>query len=391
MKVVINKSERLLRAPQALTSSMKLTEKLLKSRGLEYIDLDPVRPEMPGYEPLIDKLKESRMDENIGAAKTDINHLKGKLAEFYQDIYGRKLHPAKDIVITPGSRATVVLLCLGLINPGEVIALPDPGLAMYRLAAVMAGGSPLAYGLLEKNDYLPNLSALFEPPAKNLKLVFLNYPHNPTGAEAELFFYRDLINKLRYENILLVLDSPYCGISEPPIDLPLQLKKADNLFIELHSFGYPYGLEGLGFAIGHRGAIANLDQAIQAGGFHPTRAQVTHARIALDFHSELSGSFLKKISARRAILADGLKEIGWKVRSGRLGPFIWARTPTWATSVGFTRKLFLRTGVRARPGTDFGENGEGYLRFSLTSSNQQISKALENIRDKQSMYRKRGC
>jgi len=390
MKVVINKSERLLKAPQALTGSMKLTEKLLKSRGLEYIDLDPVKPEMPDYEPFLDKLKESQMQENIGADKADINRLKERLAGFYQDIYGRKLHPAKDIAITPGNRATALLLCLGLINPGEVIALPDPGLAMYRLAAVMAGAMPLTYGLLEKNDYLPNLSALFEPPAKNLRLVFLNYPHNPTGAEAELFFYRDLINKLRYENILLALDSPYCGISDPPTDLPLQLKKADNLFIELHSFGFPYGLEGLGFAIGHRGAIANLDQAIQAGGFHPSRAQVAYAQIALDYHKELSESYLKRISIRRAILADGLKEIGWKVRSGRLGPFVWAKTPTWATSVGFVRKLFIRTGVRTRPGTDFGENGEGYLRFSLTSSNQQISKALENIRDKQSMYRKRG-
>jgi len=390
MKVVINKSERLLKAPQALTSSMKLTEKLLKSRGLEYIDLDSVKPELPDYEPFLGKLKEAKSQENISATKADISRLKERLAGYYQAIYGRKLNPVKDIVITPGSRSTVILLCLGLVNSGDIVALPDPGLAMYRLAAVMAGASPFAYGLLEKNDYLPNLSALFEPPAKNLRLVFLNYPHNPTGAEAELFFYRDLINQLRYENILLVLDSPYCGVPEPPIDLPLQLKKADNLFLELHSFGFPYGLDGLGFAIGHRGAIAILDQAIQAGGFQPTQAAVAYARIALDFHKELSESYSKKISLRRGILADGLKEIGWKVRSGRLGPFIWAKTPTWATSVGFTRKLFIRTGVRARPGMDFGENGEGYLRLSLTTSNQQISKALENIRAKQSMYRKRG-
>ncbi|MCP4583020.1 MAG: aminotransferase class I/II-fold pyridoxal phosphate-dependent enzyme [candidate division Zixibacteria bacterium] len=390
MKVVINKSERFLRAPQALMGSMRLSEKLLKRRGLEYINLDPVVPELPECEPFIEKLKQSNMSENTGAAPGEISELKEKLATVYQEIYNRKLNPAKDITITPGNRATATLLCLGLVNPGEVVAMPDPGLAMYRLAAVMAGATPQTYALLEKNDYLPNLSALFEPPPKNLNLVFLNYPHNPTGAEAELYFYRDLVNQLRYENILVVLDSPFCGPCEPQIELPLQLKKAIHLLLELHSFGFPYGLEGLGFAIGHRGAVSNLEQIIQASGFHPTKAQVIYALTAMKYHQELSGEFAGKINHRRNLLADGLKEIGWKVKSGRMAPYIWAKTPAWATSTGFTRKLFLRTGVKARPGSDFGEHGEGYLRFSLTTSNEKISMALENIRNKPSLYRKRG-
>jgi len=390
MKVVINRSERFLRAPQALMGSMRLSEKLLQRRGLEYIDLDPVVPELPDCEPFIEKLNQLNMPENTTANPAEITELKEKLANLYEGIYNRKLNPAKDIAITPGCRATALLLCLGFVNPGEAVAMPDPGLAMYRLATVMAGAVPQTYTLLDKNDYLPNLSALFEPPPKNLNLVFLNYPHNPTGAEAELYFYRDLINQLRYENILVVLDSPYCGQCEPQIELPLQLKKAINLLLELHSFGFPYGLEGLGFAIGHRGAVSNLDQVIQASGFHPTKAQITYALTALDYHKELSAEFTGKISHRRNLLADGLKEIGWKVKSGRVAPYFWAKTPAWATSAGFTRKLFLRTGVKARPGSDFGENGEGYIRFSLTSPNDKILTALENIRNKPSLYRKRG-
>ncbi len=242
----------------------------------------------------------------------------------------------------------------------------------------------------EKKAYLPNISALFEPPPKNLKLVFLNYPHNPTGAEAELYFYRDLIQKLRYDNILIVLDSPYCGISEPPIELPLQQKRGMHLFLELHSFGFPYGLDNLGFAIGHRGAITNLQQTIQACGFHPTKGQIKYALIAIENHNEFSELYTNRITARRKLLTDGLKEIGWKIKPSRLTPFIWVKTPPWATSVGFARKIFANTGVRARPGTDFGENGEGHLRLSLTTSEEKISKALENIRKNPTMFQKRG-
>ena len=261
---------------------------------------------------------------------------------------------------------------------------------MYRLAAIMAGAEPKPYALLEKNDYLPNLSGLLEPPPKNLNLIFLNYPHNPTGAEADSYFYRDLINSLRYENILVVVDTPYCGPSDPMIDLPLKVKKAKNQLLELHSFGYPYGLDGLGFAIGHRGAIAALQQMTHAIGFRPTNGQINYALAALRTHEELASEYTSRIAARRKVLGDGLKKIGWQVRTGRSAPFIWAKAPVWATAAGFARKLFMRTGVRARPGTDFGENGEGYLRFSLTAPDDKIARALENIQNKPSMYRKRG-
>ncbi|MCD6162909.1 MAG: aminotransferase class I/II-fold pyridoxal phosphate-dependent enzyme [candidate division Zixibacteria bacterium] len=390
MKVIIDKSERFLRTPQTMMGNMRLTGKLLERRGMEYIDLNSVVPELPDYQPFIDKLKSSDMHDITYAGDDEISLLKEKLAQMHQEIYNRKINPVKDIAITPGNRITAMLLCLGFANNSDVVALPDPGLAMYRMAAVMAGAVPKTYSLLEKNDYLPNLNALFEPPPKNLKLVFLNYPHNPTGAEAELYFYRDLINQLRYENILLVLDSPFCGSSDPAIEFPLQLKKAKHLFVELHSFGFPYGLEGLGFAIGHRGAIDNITQIIKFSGYYPTRSQVKYALTALEFHNELSERFVSIISERRKLLADGLKEIGWKIRAGRLAPFIWAKVPPWATSVGFTRKMFVRTGVWAKPGTDFGENGEGYLRLSLTISNEKIGKALNNISEKSSMLRKRG-
>jgi len=369
---------------------MRVAEMFLKPRGLEYIDLDSIIPERPDNAPFLEALKAVQIYDLSPADNALLVKLREKIAEQCGQLYGHKLHPIRDIAITPGSRTTAMLVCLALVNPGDAVAVPDPGLAMYRMAVAMSGATALTYTLLEKNDYLPNVAALMEPPPKKLKLIFLNYPHNPTGAEAEAYFYRDLIKALRFDNVLLVLDSPYSGTSEPAIDLPLQTRKASHLFLELHSFAFPFGVEGMGFASGNRDAIANLDQIIHLSGFRPSRAQVSYILTALEHHRELSGYYIQTMAERRRLLADGLKEIGWKVRAGRLVPFIWARIPAWATSAGFARKLFVSTGVWARPGTDFGENGEGYLRLSLTAPKGKLAKALENIRAKPSMLRKKG-
>jgi LL-diaminopimelate aminotransferase len=389
MKVLIDKSDRLQKAPQALLGVMRLTEKSFKARGLEHIDLDSIVPELPDHLPFIEAIRQENLAPATPAGETDTVALKEAIAEIYSGIYGRPIHPVKEIALTPGSRSTIVLLCLGMLNPDNVVALPDPGLAMYRLGAIMAGATPLAYPLLEKNDYLPNINSLLERPPRNLRLIIMNYPHIPTGAEADLFFYRDLLGRLRRHNILVALDCPFIGQIEPPIELPLQLRKAAKHVIELHSFGIPYGLNGLGFAIGHPGAIAVLNQVADICGFHPFQSQIKYALLGLKYHSELAALFAQKISERRRILGDGLRELGWKIRAARQGPFIWAKIPSRATSVGFARKMFIRTGVRARAGSDFGEHGEGYLRLSLTADIGILEKALENIRKDAGMHQKR--
>jgi LL-diaminopimelate aminotransferase len=389
MKVVVDKSERLQKSPRALLGTMRLTERLLKPRGLEYIDLDSILPEAPDYQPFLDELYKAKLLPGIPASAADIFTLKDKLAAFYSEIYGRPINPIKEIVLTPGSRMTVMLLCIGMINPDDIVAHPDPGLPMYRLGAIMSGGKPQAYSLLERNEYLPNLESLTEKPAKNLKLLYLNYPHNPTGAEADLYFYRDLMARLRKFNTLIALDCPMAGQSDPPVELPLQLRRGADHFVELHSFGFPYGLDGLGFAIGHQGAVAVLNQAAEACGYHPLQAEVKYAEIAIKYHAELASTFAKRIAERRRLVGDKLKEMGWTIRTARHGPFIWAGIPSRATAVGFSRKMFIRSGVRARAGSDFGEQGEGYLRLSLTVDIDKLETALENIGKNASMYQRR--
>ena len=390
MKVMIDKSDRLQRAPRALLGTMRLAERLLKPRGLEYIDLDSILPEMPDYAPFLEQLKSPEFSSPTRAAESEIDSLKETLAEFYGKIYGQPVNPHSETALTPGHRSPVMMLCLGIVNPDDAVGFADPGLAIYRLGAVMAGANPFIYALHEKNDFLPNLDSIFDSPPKKLRLLFLNYPNNPTGAEADLYFYQELAARLRKKNILAVLDCPYTGVIEPGIDLPLQLRHGAKYFLELHSFAFPYGLDGFGFAIGHKGAIAALEQMSEAVGFHPTRAQVHYARLAMQNHDRLAESYFNRIAERRRLLSDGLKDIGWAIRNARHGPFIWAKIPSRATSVGFARTLFIRTGVRARAGSDFGEQGEGHLRISLTADMQTLIKALEIIRKHPTLYRRRG-
>lgn len=389
MKVVVDKSERLQKSPRALLGAMRLTERLLKPRGLEYIDLDSVLPELPGYQPFLDEIREEKLIPSMPATLSEIAVFKEKLAALYTDIYGHPVNPVKEIALTPGNRMTAMLLCAGIINPNDIVAYPDPGLPMYRLGAILAGGKPQPYMLLERNEYLPNLESLADKPPKNFKLLFLNYPHNPTGAEADLYFYRDLMARLRKFNTLIALDCPFTGQSDPQIELPLQLRRGADYFIELHSCGFPFGLYGLGFAIGHQGAVAVLNQTADACGYHPLQAEIKYAEIAIKYHKELALDFAHKIAEKRKLVGDKLKEMGWIIRTARHGPFIWAAIPSRATAVGFARKIFIRSGVRVRAGSDFGEQGEGYLRLSLTVDMAKLETALENIGKNASMYQRR--
>lgn len=389
MKVVVDKSERLQKSPRALLGTMRLTERLLKPRGLEYIDLDSVLPEIPDFSPFLEDIRRANLLPGIPATAADIASLKEKIAAIYADIYNHPVNALKEITLTPGGRMAAMLLCTGIINPNDIVAHPDPGLPMYRLGAILAGGKPQAYTLLERNEYLPNLESLTDKQPKNLKLLFLNYPHNPTGAEADLYFYRDLVARLRKFNTLIALDCSFTGQSEPPIELPLQLRRGTNHFIELHSFGFPYGLQGLGFAIGHPGAVAVLNQTADACGYHPLQAEVKYAEIAIKYRTELVTEYTNKIAEKRRLVGDRLKEMGWVVRTARHGPFIWAGIPLRTTAVGFARKMFIRSGVRARAGSDFGEQGEGYLRLSLTVDMAKLETALENMSKHASMYQRR--
>jgi aspartate/methionine/tyrosine aminotransferase len=386
MRVVVNKAERLWKIPQSVLGSMRFSHKRLAARHVDLIDLHSFVPEIPG------NLLEF-MNRYHPAGTTPDPQLAARLAEKialkHLSFRSVALDPEKEIAITPGVTATAMLLCLGLLNSGDPAAYPDPGAQYFRTAICLADGSPRKYSLLESNDYIINISALSSSAYKKTKMLFVNYPHDPTGATADYYFYRELFRSLRSTNVLLVADCAHVHPGNPDPAGPLQIKNAVGKAVELHSFSATFGLSGLGFAVGHKDAIAIIKSLLSMQGFTPSSYALGWAIAAFDRQDESFQCRMETLKNRRELLSDGLKKLDWRIRSGRLTPFIWARPPYRYTSAAFARRLFIKAGVKVDPGSDFGEGGEGWLRFSLSPDETVLTEALRRLREHSKLWQRK--
>lgn len=380
MKIIIDKAERLWRVPHPALGPMSFARKRLAGRGVELIDLCSLASEFPDIKPFFDSFDKSEISETGKPANQElISRLKARIAEKHLPLTSVITNSEKEIVLTPGIRMAATFLALSLLNPGDAAAYPDPGMQYFRSAICLADGTPSGYLLNERNDYVANISALTQPPLKKLKILYLNYPHNPTGAVVDSYFYRDLLRSIKFENILVVLDCAYIHPGDPDAASILQVKGSRKKALELHSFSATFGLNGLGFAIGHRDVVSILEGLLDATGFSPDAHQVTTAMKCLDQAGEIFAARTESLKKRREILSSGLKKIGWRLRETKSVPFVWVKTPAWSSSLAFARRLFSKAGVRVTPGSDFGEGGEGWLRITLHPDEKILREALDRI------------
>jgi LL-diaminopimelate aminotransferase len=386
MKVVINKADRLWKFPQPVLGGMHFTQKRLVARHVELIDLESFIPEIPI------SLRKPNNDSDSSNSISDPElaaRLAEKIAARHLSLKSISLDPEKEIAITPGIRASAMMLTLGMLNPGDTAAYPDPGMPYIRTAICMADGTPRKYSLLESNDYIINISSLLGAPSKKLKVLFVNYPHDPTGAIVDFYFYRELLKSFRLVNCLIAADCAYIYPGNPDPAGPLQIKNATGKAIEFHSFATTLGLPGLGFAVGHKDVITILKALLAAQGFTPPNRSLSWAISALDYQEEAFQSRMDTLKSRREILSEGLKELGWKVRGCRLTPFIWARPEVHTSSAAFARRLYAKAGVKVAPGSDFGEAGEGWLRLSLSCDEKALSEALKRLAEHSKIWQRK--
>jgi aminotransferase len=359
---------------------MSFARKRLAGRGVELIDLGSLVSEFHDVIPFMHSFDKPTMAETGKPADQElISGLKARIAEKHLPLGSAITNSEKEVVLTPGIRTAATFLALSLLNPGDVAAYPDPGMQYFRSAICLADGMPSGYPLSERNDYVPNISALTQPPPKKLKILYLNHPHNPTGATVDGYFYRDLLGSIKFENILVVLDCAYIHPGDPDAATILQVKGSRKKVLELHSFATAFGLNGLGFAVGHRDVVSILEGLLDATGFTPDAHRVTTAMKCLDQAGEIFAAKTESLKKRREILSSGLKEIGWRLREARSVPFVWVKPPAWSSSLAFARRLFSKAGVRVAPGSDFGEGGEGWLRMTLHPDERILREALDRI------------
>jgi LL-diaminopimelate aminotransferase len=340
--------------------------------GADVIDLGIGDPDMPTPQPVIDALAKAvqnpathRYDETARGWAPFLR----AAAVWYEREFGVRLDPDKNFGQLIGSKEGLAHLAWAYADPGDVVITPNPGYTVYKVNSQMAGAEVYETPLKEENGFLPVLEDIPSEIARRAKLFYVCYPHNPTGAIATPDFYQDLVAFCRQNDILLVNDMAYATVAFDGYRNPtvMQVRGAEDIAIEFHSLSKMFNMTGwrLGFALGNADAVQTLQRLksnIDSKAF-PAIAEAG-AYALTDLNNDDTLAIYEK---RRDFLCDGLNSIGWRVNKPKATFYVWARVPREdMTSAEFCAELLKRAHIVAIPGTGYGDQGEGYVRMSLT-------------------------
>jgi LL-diaminopimelate aminotransferase len=391
-RVIIEKAERLQKLPPSPFLEAERIKKALHKRGVQIMDLGELSLD-PSLRGNILSSVSIETQEIFDPADPGIcEDLKKQIADWLEQKYQVRASPEKEIFPFAGKKKIIYDLLLSFINPGEKVVFPDPCDPIYKGGAIFAGGEGMTLPLLERNDYLPNLETLSYPKSTSnfSKVLFLNYPHNPTSAVADPEFFKELVKWASKRNILLVHDASYneiCYDGYVPTCL-LQIKGAKKIGVELFFF-YPLTGIGFGFLAGNRQIISQVEATEKLFGYQLSHIMLELGLVILKNYSSIAEQNNLEFAKRKEILIEGLLNLGWKVKRPKAGPFIWVKVPPRYSSVGFARMLLRKAGVLVSPGFGFGEYGEGYIRIALNLPADELKRALERIKEHSHIWQRR--
>ncbi len=385
---MIARAKRLDLIPPYLFSEIAAKKAQAIAGGADLIDFGIGDPDQPTPTPIIDALYEAaknpethRYDETPMGDKPFIE----AVSRWFTKRFGVDIDPTSEALLLIGSKEGLAHLAWAYIDPGDVSLVPDPAYTVYKVNTLMAGGDTVSVPLLEENGFLPDLSTISTDDAKKAKLLWLNYPNNPTGAIAPLEFYQDAVKFCRDYDLLLVNDAAYSEVAfdgyQPAS--ALQVQGAKDCVIEMHSFSKMFNMTGwrAGMAFGNKDAIATLNK-LKSNIDSKQFAAVSRAA-AFAIENVDNKQALDLIKRRRDILVDGLNGIGWHVTKPKATFYVWTRVPEGETSMGFAAKLIEQAGVLVIPGVGYGPGGEGYIRMSLTvmgdKNGERVEEAVKRI------------
>jgi len=271
------------------------------------------------------------------------------------------------------------------MNPDDYALVPDPSYPAYKRSVIICGGKVFDLPLLKENDWLPDLDRINKKVLTKTKLLYLNYPHNPTGALAPKRFLEEAVTFARKNQLILCNDMAYSEITfdgEKAMSL-LEIEGAKENTLEFHSFSKTYSMTGwrLGFVVGNKRLIRILRELktnFDSGVFHVIQKAAIKT---LSLPPQVTQEICRTYENRRDILVPGLKSLGWEVDLPRGTIFVWAKIPKKKSSRMVCFELLRKTGVLTTPGKGLGSCGEGYIRFSLTASEQKIKEALKKMKN----------
>lgn len=356
----------------------------VKAAGHDVITLGQGTPDQTTPVHILDALKQAIDDASNLQYPPFRGHdfLKQAVANFYESEFGVSVDPATEVAILLGSKAGIVALPQTIVNPGEGVIVPDPGYPDYLSGAALAGAYPITLPLLAENSFLPDYDLLDSLDVERARMLFLNYPSNPTGATATAKAFEQTVAFADENDICVVHDLAYGGISfDGPTRSFLQTEGAKDVGIELFSLSKRFNMSGfrIAFAIGNPSVIASIEtyqEHLYVSAFTPIQHAAT---VALSSDQTCVRELSALYETRRDALFGALNEIGWAgpVPGGSF--FVWLPVPSGFTSQSFTDHLLDEAHVAVTPGHFFGTYGEGYVRISLIADVDRLVEAVKRI------------
>jgi LL-diaminopimelate aminotransferase len=361
----------------------KIAEK--QAKGEDIISFAIGDPDMPTPQHIIDQLCQAAHDPaNHRYPETaGLPELCQAIARWYQKRFGVTLDPNKEVLPLIGSKEGVGHISFCFIDPGDVALVPDPAYPVYSMTTLLAGGEPYFIPLTEKNDFLPDLESIPKKIADKAKLLWLNYPNNPTGAIADIAFFQKAVRFAKKHGLAICHDAPYTEVSFDGYQPPslLQVPEAKEVGIEFHSLSKTYNMTGwrIGMAVGNAQMIdalfrfkSNLDSGIPQAIQQAAIEALNGPQVSIDEHNTI-------YQRRRDKLVKTLNDIGLRARSPKASFYIWARIPEAYTSIKFTAELLDKANVAVTPGVGYGNAGEGYIRLSLTLPDDRLDEGISRL------------
>ena len=383
------RAKRLDLIPPYLFGEIARLKAAARAEGKDLIDFGIGDPDQPTPTPIIDRLyEEAKNPETHCYDESDAGDpifLK-QAAQWFYNRYGVEV-TTDQMVLLIGSKEGLAHLCWAYIDPGDIALIPDPNYTVPKVQTLLAGGQPYLMPLTMENNFLPDLTAIPTDVAKAAKLLFLNYPHNPTGAIAPLSFFNDAVRFAKEYDLLICNDCAYAEVGYDGYQPPsiLQAEGAMDVAIETHSLSKTFNMTGwrIGFAVGNKEGITTLNRMKSNIDSKQFAAISRTAGWALLNAS--NADTLALYDLRRKRLIDGLNSLGWKLDYPKAGFFVWIPVPKGYTSMTFAKVLLEKAGVLVIPGLGYGELGDGYVRMSLTingdKAGERVDEAIRRIRE----------
>lgn len=356
-----------------------------RAQGVDIVTFGIGDPDLPTPRHILDALHE--------AAEDPVNHrypeseglpeLREAIARYYERRFEIHFDPQKETLPLIGSKEGIGHIALCFIDPGDVALVPDPGYPVYEIGTMFAGGESYRVDLKRENGWLPDLDAIPEDVARRAKVLWLNYPNNPTGAVADLAFFEKVVAWARKYDVAVLHDNPYCDVAYDgyrPVSI-FQVPGAKEVAVEFNSWSKAYNMTGwrIGMVVGNATMVdalmrvkSNLDSGIPQAIQKMAIAAIDGPQDVIDEHNAI-------YQRRRDRIVEVLRKCGLEVDVPKASLYVWAKLPDGVTSADYAARLIDETGVVVTPGRGYGVNGEGYIRLSVTTPDDRLEEGMRRL------------